>query len=114
MSPLTLRRRYLPRGGRGLGPPPAHPQAAAAAAAPQAQHPNTIKRHESKTKDATASNGSTRIKLTPFKPGFERDTEDELAKAFYRPARLFKEDTPFYPWLPKFTPLVNFHLNFRG
>ncbi len=52
--------------------------------------------------------------LTRFKPGFERDTEDQLAQAFKRPSRLFKEDTPFYPWLPQPVPLVNFHLKFKG
>jgi len=51
--------------------------------------------------------------MTPFKKGFEMDTEKELAQAFKRPPRLFKEDTPFYPWLPRPTPLVNFHLNFK-
>jgi len=41
------------------------------------------------------------------------ETEKELAQAFKRPPRMFKEDTPFYPWLPKPMPLVNFHLNFK-
>ncbi len=38
--------------------------------------------------------------------------ENQLAQAFSRPPRLFKEDTPFYPWLPP-TPRVNFALNFK-
>lgn len=40
-------------------------------------------------------------------------TEEELAQAFKRPVRKFKEDKPFYPWLPP-QPIVNFHLNFKG
>lgn len=51
--------------------------------------------------------------MTPFKKGFEIETEKELAQAFSRPPRMFKEDTPFYPWLPRPVPLVNFHLNFK-
>lgn len=51
--------------------------------------------------------------MTPFKPGFERDTENELAHAFKRPPRYFKEDAPFYPWLPC-VPKVQFKLNFKG
>lgn len=47
-----------------------------------------------------------------FKPGFEYDTEKELSIAFKRPMRTFKDDTPFYPWLPP-EPTVNFHLNFH-
>ena len=114
MSPLTLRRKSLPRRGDGAKPPQAHPTAATAAAAPQAQPLNFDQRHQSKTEITTTPNGSTRITLTRFKPGFETETEKELAQAFKRPPRLFKEDKPFYPWLPRFTPLVNFHLNFKG
>ncbi len=51
--------------------------------------------------------------MTLFKPGFEQETEEQLAQAFKRPVRKFKEDPPFYPWLPP-QPLVNFHLNFKG
>jgi len=51
--------------------------------------------------------------MTPFKPGFERETEDQLADAFKRPPRYFKEDPPFYPWLPC-VPKVQFKLNFKG
>ena len=114
MSPLTLRRKYLPRRGDGTEPRQAHPAAAKAAAAAQAQPPNLNQGYKSKTEVTTTSNGSTRITLTRFKPGFEQDTEREIAHAFKRPPRLFKEDKPFYPWLPRFTPLVNFHLNFKG
>jgi len=51
--------------------------------------------------------------MTEFKPGFERDTEEEIARAFRRPPRKFKEDPPFYPWLP-LTPKVCFNLNFKS
>lgn len=50
--------------------------------------------------------------MTLFKPGFEQETEEQLAQAFKRPVRKFKEDTPFYPWLPP-TPLVQFNLNYK-
>jgi len=50
--------------------------------------------------------------MTLFKPGFDQQTEIELAAAFKRPVRKFKEDTPFYPWLPT-EPRVNFHLNYK-
>ena len=114
MSPLALRRKYLPRRGEGTRPPQAHPAAATATAPPQAAAPNLNQRPKSETEITTTSNGCTRITLTRFKPGFERDTENEIAHAFKRPPRMFKEDPPFYPWLPKLTPLVNFHLNFKG
>jgi len=51
--------------------------------------------------------------MTEFKPGFEQETEKQLAEAFKRPIRKFKEDPPFYPWLPP-APLVQFNLNFKG
>ncbi len=51
--------------------------------------------------------------MTEFKPGFERDTEEELARAFRRPPRKFKEDSPFYPWLPPAPIHVNFNLNYK-
>ncbi len=51
--------------------------------------------------------------MTEFKPGFEQETEYQLAQAFKRPIRKFKEDSPFYPWLPP-APLVQFNLNFKG
>ncbi len=79
----------------------------------KAQEKHHLPAHETKTKTETNSNAN-RIKLTLFKPGFELETETELAKAFKRPIRKFKEDTPFYPWLPSITPLVNFHLNYKG
>ncbi len=50
--------------------------------------------------------------MTPFKEGFEKETELQLAIAFKRPPRYFKEDTPFYPWLPP-EPRVNFNLNYK-
>ncbi len=50
--------------------------------------------------------------MTEFKEGFEKDTEQELAYAFLRPARKYKEDTPFYPWLP-IAPKVCFNLNYN-
>jgi len=50
--------------------------------------------------------------MTEFKPGFERETEEQLAQAFKRPVRKFKEDPPFYPWLP-ITPIVYFNLNYK-
>ena len=114
MSPLTLRKRYLPRRRDGPEPHPAHPAAKAAAAAAQAQPPDFNKRHQSKTETFTTSNRCTRITLTRFKPGFEQDTEKEMATIFKRPIRTYKEDPPFYPWLPSPVPLVNFHLNFKG
>ncbi len=91
--------------------PAAHPAAARKAATAQVEHTQSNLRLERKTETATITNRLH--KLTPFKPGFERETEEELSKAFKRPPRLFKEDTPFYPWLPRPVPLVNFHLNFK-
>nr|UHS18359.1 MAG: hypothetical protein [Gammatorquevirus sp.] len=111
MSPLTLRRAYMPR--RNGGPTQAHPAAAAAAVQAQKKPPQAPHTPEKNTESITTSNRPFGIKLTRFKPGFEWDTECELAQAFRRPPRLFKEDTPFYPWLPKPEPLVNFHLNFK-
>ncbi|UHS18285.1 MAG: hypothetical protein [Gammatorquevirus sp.] len=111
MSPRTLRRKYLPRNPRRNINPAAHPTAAPAPAAAQVEHAQTNIRLERKTETITTTNGF--YKLTPFKPGFEQQTERELAIAFKRPPRLFKEDKPFYPWLPKPTPIVNFHLNYK-
>jgi len=53
--------------------------------------------------------------MTPFKPGFEWDTELEIAIAFHRYPRKFKEDPPFYPWLPVTpkVPKVCFDLNYQ-
>ncbi|BAF76122.1 hypothetical protein [Torque teno midi virus 13] len=110
MSPGTLQKKYLPRRNRGRSPQ-AHTAAAPAAAGAQVEHPQGNIRNKTITKSPKATNRLP--KLTPFKPGFERDTEEEMAKAFFRPARLFKEDPPFYPWLPRPVPLVNFHLNFK-
>ncbi len=110
MSPLTLRRRFMPRAN--IRHPAAHPAAAPAPAKAQKKpHPAPL---ESKEKTETpATSNRNGIKLTPFKKGFEMDTEKELAQAFNRPPRLFKEDNPFYPWLPRPTPIVNFHLNYK-
>ncbi len=91
-------------------PPAAHQLPAAAAAQAQGQPPQTPNGPKTPTKNSSTPH---RNRLTRFKPGFEWDTEQELAQAFRRPPRLFKEDTPFYPWLPRPEPLVNFHLNFK-
>ncbi len=111
MSPLTLRRTYLPRNGGNTKRPPAHPATAATAAAAQAQPPNINIRFKIQTKEPATPSRIPR--LTRFKPGFEETTEKELAAAFHRPPRTYKEDKPFYPWLPP-EPYVNFHLNFKG
>ncbi len=110
MSPLTLRRAYMPRPNGGKPTPP-HPAAAPATAANQVQPPPAHLRPKSQTENSTTQHRL--IKLTRFKPGFEWETEMELAQAFSRPPRLFKEDTCFYPWLPKPEPIVNFHLNYK-
>nr|UHS18398.1 MAG: hypothetical protein [Gammatorquevirus sp.] len=111
MSPLTLRRQYLPRTERRPKPLPAHQKPALPAAAAQAQLTNLDLRFKSKTKEFTSS---IRLSsLTRFQPGFEADTERELAIAFHRPPRTYKEDTPFYPWLPP-APKICFQLNFKG
>ena len=109
MSPLTLRRTYMPR----IRPnnTPAHPAAERAAAATQVLNPQAPLRPKRQTENATTANRTPR--MTPFKPGFEMQTEHELANAFKRPPRMFKEDTPFYPWLPRPVPIVNFHLNYK-
>ncbi len=111
MSPLTLRRAYMPR--RNGGPPQAHQAAAAAAATPQKKHPQANDLSKKDSDLCRTPNRTSRVKLTLFKPGFEQQTELELAQAFKRPVRKFKEDPPYYPWLPP-QPLVNFHLNFKG
>ncbi|BAF49428.1 hypothetical protein TTmidiV2_gp1 [Torque teno midi virus 2] len=111
MSPNTLRRKYLPRNATGRKPTAAHPPATAAPAGHQVQHPKINITNERTTKHVETTHRT--IKLTRFKDGFERETENQLANAFSRPPRMFKEDPPFYPWLPKPEPLVNFHLNFK-
>ncbi len=111
LSPLALRRKYLPRGGNNSLHTAAHQTAAAAAAQNQKQPPQA---HQPPKKQTETPATTIRItRLTRFKEGFERETENQLAKAFNRPPRLFKEDTPFYPWLPRPEPRVNFHLNFK-
>lgn len=113
LSPLSLRKKYLPRRSDGTKPPAAHQPAARAAVGAQEKHPHAPNGPETKTENATTTNRDVRIKLTRFKEGFERDTENQLAAAFKRPPRLFKEDSCFYPWLPTPVPKVNFHLNFK-
>nr|UHS18409.1 MAG: hypothetical protein [Gammatorquevirus sp.] len=111
MSPESLRRKYLPRNTRAANTQAAHHRAAAVSVQPQVQPPKSIVRNESQTKTTTTTNGT--IQLTKFKPGFEQQTEWELSCAFLRPPRTYKEDTPFYPWLPNPVPRVNFHLNYK-
>ena len=109
MSPGALQRKYMARTAT-RGPTPPHPAAAPTAARDQARHPQTHHEHKAQTKPfITAHRDDNLI----FKPGFEQETEEELAKIFKRPVRTYKHDTPFYPWLPP-TPIVNFHLNFKG
>ncbi len=62
---------------------------------------------------AERSTSPNRISLRRFQPGHEWETELQVAQAFNRPPRHFKDDPPFYPWLPRPTPLVNFHLNYK-
>ena len=108
MSPLSLRRAYLPRNpGK---PPAAHPATAAAAAPAQEKHLQAPQAPKTWTATSTTANRSFRVE--PFKPGFEWETECECAKAFCRPPRYYKNDPPFYPWLPP-TPKVIFNLNFK-
>ena len=108
MSPLTLRRTYLPR--REPRPPPAHPPAAAAAAQAQAKHPHTPHTPEDQPTLFEPTNRSFTVK--PFRPGHELETEKQVAKAFCRPPRTYRNDPPFYPWLPP-APKVIFNLNFK-
>ncbi len=112
MSPLTLRKFFLRKRGGEKNLPPPHPAAAAAAKAAQATAPHTHQGPERKTECFATSNRSNLVVLTRFKKGFEEDTEKEVAAAFHRPPRTYKEDTPFYPWLPP-APKVNFKLNFK-
>ncbi len=91
-------------------PATAHQAAAAAAARAQVQPPQNNFRHQGQTEPAQTTN---RIcSLTRFKPGFELETERELSIIFHRPPRTYKEDPPFYPWLPP-EPYVNFNLNYK-
>lgn len=50
--------------------------------------------------------------MREFQPGHEKETEEQCAKAFHRFPRKYKDDPPFYPWLPC-SPKVNFHLRFN-
>ncbi len=96
----------MPRAGNTGGHQAAHQAPTAAAAGAQKKHPHTPNGTERKTENVTTPDRSTRIKLTRFKPGHEWETELQVAQAFRRPPRLFKEDKPFYPWLPKPEPIV--------
>nr|UHS18342.1 MAG: hypothetical protein [Gammatorquevirus sp.] len=107
MSPLALRRKYLPR--NTTQPPAAHRAAAPAAKTPQAEPHPAPHSPEKTAKIFESTNRSPRVKR--FKPGFETQTELELAIAFKRPPRTYATDTPFYPWLP-ITPKVQFNLNY--
>nr|UHS18290.1 MAG: hypothetical protein [Gammatorquevirus sp.] len=110
MSPQSLRRKYLPRNPANKSPR-AHPAAAAAAAEAQTQPPQTPLRPQVKAEKYTTTNRPHT--LTPFRPGFEWETEKQLSIIFHRPMRHFQEDPPFYPWLPP-APRVCFNLNYRG
>ncbi len=110
MSPLSLRRKFMPRVAI-TKPRAAHPPPAKAAAEAQAPHLNHTNRAENQATATTTTHRSPR--LTTFKPGFEQETEEQLAAAFKRPVRKFKEDFPFYPWLPP-QPIVNFYLNLKA
>ncbi len=94
----------MPRAGK---PPAAHPSPATATAKAQAQHHQAPNRFEEQTKNDSST---IRNKLTEFKPGFELTTEQELAAAFKRPVRKFKEDSPFYPWFYQSHPLYTLTL----
>ena len=108
MPPIALPRRNT-RNTRE--PTAAHPATAAAAAPPQKKPPATPHSPKATAKIFESSNRSFR--LTRFQPGFEAETEAELSRIFQRPPRTYKEDLPFYPWLP-LTPKVNFTLIYNG
>lgn len=110
MSPLALRKRYLPR--RRADTPAVHPQAAPAAEKAQATPPPPLHRAKTQTEIHSTPNRSDRITLERFKEGFELETEKELSIIFHRPMRTYKQDPPFYPWLPP-EPYVNFNLNYK-
>ncbi len=94
LSPQSLRRKYLPRNPTNKSPRP-HPAAAATAAATQAQPPQTPLRPQVKATQFTTANRSNT--LTPFRPGFEYDTEKQLSIIFCRPMRHFSRRPPFLP-----------------
>nr|UHS18241.1 MAG: hypothetical protein [Gammatorquevirus sp.] len=108
MSPLTLRRTYLPRNTANTSA--AHPAAAAAAATAQKKPPVPPQQPKENTEKYGTTDRNPRIRR--FKPGFEEETERELARIFKRPPRTYTCDPPFYPWLP-ITPKVCFNLNFK-
>ncbi len=108
MSPLALRRKYLPRNPRNNTA--AHQPAAAAAAPAQKKPPQALQPPE--TWPAMFAAPTRHPRIRKFKPGFETDTEREMAIAFCRPPRTYFTDLPFYPWLPV-TPVVQFNLNYK-
>ncbi len=75
MSPLSLRRKYMPRTERRQPPAP-HPAAAAAAKAAQATAPQANSTSTDQTSSYTITHRN--IRLTLFKPGFEQETEEQL------------------------------------
>ncbi len=104
MSPSTLRKFFIRKRGGNIRHQAAHQVPKAQAETAQAQPPQANKKYKGDTESTATSNRHDLIKLTKFKKGFEEDTERELAQAFNRPPRTYKEDTPFYPWtsyLPK-------------
>nr|BAF76126.1 hypothetical protein [Torque teno midi virus] len=109
LPPLAMPRQHITRRNTDR-PPAAHPPAESQAAAAQAQHPDATNRIEKEARLFETTNRQFRVE--PFKDGFEKETERELAIIFHRPPRYYKNDPPFYPWLPP-TPLVNFNLNYN-
>lgn len=113
LSPNALQRKFLPRNPtRRNITPAAHPTAAAAAANNQAQPHAPPRPTQKQTARTPTPFGSPRINRR-FRPGFEEETEKELARIFKRPPRHFIYDPPFYPWVP-IVPKVCFRLNFNS
>ncbi len=88
LPPLAMPRKLITRRENNRLPA-AHPQAENQAAATQAQHPNTINRVEKEARLFETPNRPFRVE--PFKPGFELETELQLAAAFRRPPRTYKK-----------------------
>lgn len=105
MSPLTLRRAYMPR-PNGRKPTPPHPAAIQAAAANQAQPPAPHLRPETKTENYTAQHWTP--KLTRFNPGHDWETEVQVAAAFKRPLDCLKKINLFTHGYPNLNPLLTF------
>ncbi len=102
-----FKRKYLPRNTRNTRPQTPHQAAARAAAVNQATPPTAHLKPKEKTENSSTPNRI--VRMTLFKPGFEQQTEIELAAAFKRPVRKFKEDTPFYPGYQQ-SPVLTFTL----